>query len=491
MNDPAVAMLERYQLSGDPSAFTELVHRYHRLVYAAGVRVGGQSIADDVAQETFLRLARLREPVHTSLASWLYRTAVRVAVSLVRSEAARHHRERVHQASAEDVVDGPEQHQEDLERLSVLDKALAELPDQDRDLVVGRYLLNQPVATLASERGISRQAVEQRLSKVMTRLRSYLSTRLGAITVVSMLRELQSHQQHCPVPAAATADLGRIGMAGIGSAAPATGSKGLLVMTGLILTALVAAAGAGWWWSHHDHDPSISGQAHRMETPSPHAGPFFAYADAVYQQGRFLLEDDQAWRHHGPVRLYDLAAISQTFGLPTHASPESTESRVTKLFLDGTQQPYRDLPVDADEVRRGIEIALSYQMPSQATLSVSLQLEPYDAPPDDLAARMTDHPVRSRWPVPTDDVLSHVFIYRFIPVGRDATGLIIEVRFLSRIFHQDGTLERQQEGVPMLCRLPDDVHWVMIRHLLSAHRFVVSSITAQDIVVGDRDVSAP
>ena len=57
MQETDAALMQRFCNAGDAEAFSELVSRYSRLVYAAGHRVlGERSRAEDVAQETFFQL---------------------------------------------------------------------------------------------------------------------------------------------------------------------------------------------------------------------------------------------------------------------------------------------------------------------------------------------------------------------------------------------------------------------------------------------------
>ena len=78
-----VALLELWIAARDGEAFNELVSRYAGLVHGACRRVlGNAHDAQDVAQDCFLKLARLSSPPiepRQSLAGWLGRWARRAS----------------------------------------------------------------------------------------------------------------------------------------------------------------------------------------------------------------------------------------------------------------------------------------------------------------------------------------------------------------------------------------------------------------------------
>ncbi|MBC7236497.1 MAG: sigma-70 family RNA polymerase sigma factor [Chloroflexi bacterium] len=72
-------------------AFEMLFHRHYQRIYRLLYRLVGDE-ADDLAQETFLRLHRRppREP-DTDLEAWLYRVAINLAYNALRSRRRREH----------------------------------------------------------------------------------------------------------------------------------------------------------------------------------------------------------------------------------------------------------------------------------------------------------------------------------------------------------------------------------------------------------------
>ncbi len=71
-------LLERFTMSSDQEAFSQLVHRYARLVWrVARTRCRTDATAEDVFQATFVVLAKRAASIRSAgaLAGWLHRTA--------------------------------------------------------------------------------------------------------------------------------------------------------------------------------------------------------------------------------------------------------------------------------------------------------------------------------------------------------------------------------------------------------------------------------
>lgn len=82
--------LQRYHDSGDAAAFKSLVQHHASMVFATARRVTrDSSLAEDVAQETFLELARKGRAITESVGAWLHRVAWRRACDAVRAEKTR------------------------------------------------------------------------------------------------------------------------------------------------------------------------------------------------------------------------------------------------------------------------------------------------------------------------------------------------------------------------------------------------------------------
>ena len=164
-------LLRRYAEHGAEEAFNELVQRHLNLVWAAARRVTGNAdLARDVAQTVFTDLARKAKtlPHETVLAGWLYRAACHAAAKQVRSEARRALREH-HAMATQDPDSADTLAAEELQ--PVLDAALAELSDADRDAVVLRFLAGRSLAEVGATLGANEDAAQKRVSRALEKLR--------------------------------------------------------------------------------------------------------------------------------------------------------------------------------------------------------------------------------------------------------------------------------------------------------------------------------
>ena len=151
-------LLRRYAADGDEAAFAELVRRYLNLVYFAALRqVGGDAHrAEDVAQSVFTLLARKASTLtgHQTLAGWLHTTTRFTASEAMRAERRRQAREQeahtMHELSIDSASDA------DWERMRlVIDEALGELGESDREAVLLRFFANLPFAEMGAKLKLS------------------------------------------------------------------------------------------------------------------------------------------------------------------------------------------------------------------------------------------------------------------------------------------------------------------------------------------------
>src|SRR6266850_4079047 len=154
-------LLQEYAGTGAETAFGELVSRHADLVYSAALRqVIEPDLARDVAQSVFTDLARKARSLSGDvlLAGWLYRSTRFAALTLLRNERRRQNRER----QAMQLLDASRESSPDWARIRpVLDEAMANLGDKDRDALVLRFFKNE-------DPGPS----ESRSAQAKTRLRS-------------------------------------------------------------------------------------------------------------------------------------------------------------------------------------------------------------------------------------------------------------------------------------------------------------------------------
>jgi RNA polymerase sigma factor (sigma-70 family) len=178
---PDGQLLREYVERGCEPAFTEIVQRHTDLVYSAALRqVESPDLARELAQRLFCDLARKAPSLagrfgeHASLVGWLYRGVRFEALTLRRDDHRRQARER---QAMEQLVTTTE-NAPDWERLRpVLDEAMAELNDSDRDALLLRFFKNHDLREVGVALGISDDAAQKRVSRALEKLRESLSRR--------------------------------------------------------------------------------------------------------------------------------------------------------------------------------------------------------------------------------------------------------------------------------------------------------------------------
>jgi len=161
---------------GEEEAFVRLYDRYRPRLYSFIVRMCGRpSVAEELVQETFIRLAdhaaTLREDTHVR--GWLFH----VARNLVRSHARSALVDALGLAELASWVratEAPSEHEahvaERIASRSVLDRALLRLGEDERAALWLAEVEGYSSAELAEEFGISEIAVRQRVSRARKRL---------------------------------------------------------------------------------------------------------------------------------------------------------------------------------------------------------------------------------------------------------------------------------------------------------------------------------
>ena len=168
---------------GDPSAFEEIVRLYQRRVYGVALRiVRAHDVADDVTQEAFLRAWRSldRFELGRPFGPWVCRIAANLAVNHVRSPRAREEGLPEGHAETRTNAPGPLGALLDAEGATVLERAMGQLPQEQRAVLVLRVVEELSYAEIAETLGISPGTVMSRLFRARERLAQAISPYLGA-----------------------------------------------------------------------------------------------------------------------------------------------------------------------------------------------------------------------------------------------------------------------------------------------------------------------
>src|SRR5580765_1408747 len=156
MNDGE--LLDRYVKANSEEAFGELVQRHLDLVYSAALRQvnGDTHLAQDVAQTVFADLARKAASLadRPALTGWLYTSTHFAATKAVRTERRLQAREQEAHIMKELLHDpAPDL---DWEKLRpVLDTAMHELDERDREVILLRYFENRKHADIGERLGLT------------------------------------------------------------------------------------------------------------------------------------------------------------------------------------------------------------------------------------------------------------------------------------------------------------------------------------------------
>jgi RNA polymerase sigma factor (sigma-70 family) len=227
-----VELLRDYAEQNSEAAFGELVQRHVKLVYSIALRqCGGDThLAEDVAQRVFTDLARRSRSLsgYAVLGGWLYRRAQFVASDIVRAEHRRRAREQ--EAQAMQDVSRPAIGDAEWQKLApVLDQAIGELPDRDRDAVVLRFIEARPFREIGATLRLTEDAARMRVERALEKLRGALERR-GITSTSAALGVALANQAAAVVPSGVAASV--TGAALVGAAAGGgTGAAWLAVFT--------------------------------------------------------------------------------------------------------------------------------------------------------------------------------------------------------------------------------------------------------------------
>ncbi|MFG0248459.1 MAG: RNA polymerase sigma factor [Phycisphaeraceae bacterium JB051] len=255
-------LLDEFSRCGSEIAFARLVNRYSALVYSASYRVlNNHAQAEEVCQETFFKLLNHSRQITTSLSGWLYQTAVRISIDMIRSDRARSNRE---QNYAHDQFKASQQVTSWKQLESHLDEALDLLPDDQRDLLVEHFLQGISQRQIAAKHGWSTATTHRHIKHAIEKLREQLSEK--HLSVAALPAILGSYS-HMVVPPELSMKLGKMALASGYAQATITGVPKIVLLWGSInkvwlILALVTAMTLGILaWRLADRQASPASEA--------------------------------------------------------------------------------------------------------------------------------------------------------------------------------------------------------------------------------------
>jgi len=180
---------------GDVRAFERLLARYEKPIWSFLRRfVRDAEAAEDLLQEVFLRVVRDAQESgpawkgEAKFSTWLYTIARNLCIDRARRTAVR--------GSSSPSIDGPTDGEAESatlhERIAApgpatdavvagrqaarrIDRAVAELPDDQREVFLMREVMEMPFAEIASVVGVSEPTVKSRMRYALEKLRAALA----------------------------------------------------------------------------------------------------------------------------------------------------------------------------------------------------------------------------------------------------------------------------------------------------------------------------
>lgn len=168
--------------NGDRHAALALTQRVTPRVvaYAARLLSGDRAEAEDVAQETMLRLWRVApqwRQGETKVTTWAYRVATNLCIDRQRSRGRKRQMALDDAPEIADEASGVEGRLQEAGRMAALEAALADLPDRQRQAVVLRHLEGMTNPEIAAIMEIGVEAVESLTARGKRALSMILSGR--------------------------------------------------------------------------------------------------------------------------------------------------------------------------------------------------------------------------------------------------------------------------------------------------------------------------
>jgi len=174
---------------GDKTAFAELIGRYQKPLFAyLGKMTLPQAIAEEIAQETFIRAWQAKDsfdPERASISTWLFTIARRLALNeLDRASRRLEVSDQISTGSdahstatdfEDDSFTNPQALLQKSELKNALWQALAKLSPHDRSLVALAYIKELEFAAIAEIEDIPVGTVKSRLHRIRQQLKNTLS----------------------------------------------------------------------------------------------------------------------------------------------------------------------------------------------------------------------------------------------------------------------------------------------------------------------------
>ena len=197
-------LLAAHANEGSETAFATLVERHISLVYSSALRqTRNPHLAEEITQAVFILLARKAGKLSrdTVLAGWLCRTAHYAARNALKAELRRQQHET--EAHMESLLHEPEPDAWP-EIAPLLDAAVAQLSEADRNAIVLRYYQQKPLDEVGRALGLNADAAQKRVARALEKLRKFFTRRGVALSAAAIAGAVSANSvQAAPVGLAA------------------------------------------------------------------------------------------------------------------------------------------------------------------------------------------------------------------------------------------------------------------------------------------------
>jgi len=189
------ALLNKYLVSGDESAFTQLVKRYIGMVYGTALRrTGNRELAEEISQNVFSILAKKASVLKpgTILSGWLHRTAVLQAAHAMRTEQRRikQMKEFSKTVLPESSFTIDQTNWGDVARL--MDDSMNQLSDADRNVLFLRFSEQRKFREMGQLIGKSESATQRHTTRALEKLGNLLRKKGVVLPLASLALGLTS-----------------------------------------------------------------------------------------------------------------------------------------------------------------------------------------------------------------------------------------------------------------------------------------------------------
>ncbi len=403
---PDAELLRQYCAARAENAFAELVRRHLNLVYFAALRRAGgnETLAKEIAQDVFTALARQAASLahHATLAGWLYTTTRFTATKALRAERRRKDREQEAHLMSEPTTE--EAHVADWERLRpLLDAALDELNERDREAVLLRCLQGQPFSAIGATLNLSEDAARMRVDRALDKLHTLLAKR-GVTSTSAALAAVLATQAVATAPAGLAVSIVSSALSGTAVAA-AAGSLATMIYfmsaSKIVVSVAVAgvlATGVAVYRTHQAHSAGAEleqARAARLASAARLAAleKNVAAAEAEHADRLAALERARLTKANNLAAAARQAAADAEKAKQTKALQQflANDPELVRLRLEVDRAPYKSgshglflksMGFTPEQIDRAADIRVARKASEYAQVAAGLDLPPGDGAAD-------------------------------------------------------------------------------------------------------------